>query len=232
MADEFDDFIDANAGGAGDFDAFGLDGGADGGFSMEDLGSGDLGADLGGMPTDLAAMPADMPLDMDMPADAGLDMPADPMEAMELPADTGLAAPAPAMDAGFGGGYGEPVQGDVFADPTPLQLWEQERVTILAEREAASDVKKQEVVAAAAEQLAKFYAARDEKIAATKKQNREDAERSTATMTQLMEHGTKWEKVDKLCDLKPKQDKKSGTERMRKLLITLKNEVKEEEKTA
>merc|ERR1712070_454430 len=114
-------------------------------------------------------------------------------------------------------------------EPTPLQLWEEKRATVLEERESASEQKKQDALQRAAEEFARYLEIRGKRIEETKKAHRDEAARQAESLEKLMAHGTKWAKVEKLVNLKPNKEKSfTKTERMRKLLITLKNERKEQ----
>jgi hypothetical protein len=106
-----------------------------------------------------------------------------------------------------------------------LNEWEAQRIEVLAAREEESRKRKEEVRVRADTDLAAFYSRRDEKIAKTKSQNREDEKQRAASTARLNESGGKWEKIYSLCDLAPKQNAKGErTDRMRKLLVSLKHD--------
>lgn len=76
-------------------------------------------------------------------------------------------------------------------------------------------------------ELADFYRVRDDAVKKSMAVNRSEERNTKADIKNTMENGTQWEKVAKFCDLKPKIEGKGGvqkTDRMRRLLLTLKNE--------
>jgi len=109
--------------------------------------------------------------------------------------------------------------------PTPLQLWEQERDKLLAERREQASKEKQQFLQQAQEESKKFYSDRDDKLEKTKKANRAEERQNRTEIKALFESGSQWEKVAKLVNLQPKvADKNAASriDRMRKLLIQLK----------
>jgi len=113
---------------------------------------------------------------------------------------------------------------------TAYTAWEAERKKVLAERQAKADQDKQIILAKAKEDIEKSYAQREDKIAKTKSQNREDEKNFRTDMESLMKYGNQWEKVGKLVNLAPQKTESAGKhDRMRKLLSSLKNEKKNDE---
>lgn len=115
----------------------------------------------------------------------------------------------------------------VAAGPTPLTQWQERRAQLLAERRAKAANDKAAAVAKAQEELGKFNATREDRIAKTKELNRVDEVNYRKDMEALMAHGARWEKVNKLVNLAPKPGEKAGgqkRERFRKLLLVLKNQ--------
>mmetsp|Transcript_16939 Transcript_16939/g.41627 ORF Transcript_16939/g.41627 Transcript_16939/m.41627 type:complete len:114 (-) Transcript_16939:260-601(-) len=100
--------------------------------------------------------------------------------------------------------------------------WELQRNEVLRKRSQAENKKKKETLVKAESDLTKFYADRDSnrKVAAAAAQDEEKNKHDDHT--NLIKNGTKWEKVGRLIDLKPSSEK-MHRERMRKLLLLLKN---------
>jgi len=112
---------------------------------------------------------------------------------------------------------------DLFAPPTVLSKWEAQRKLVLEDRIRKAEAAKVQAQQDAKEEIAKFYAQRQETLLRNQTTNREEEKNTKADMEALMKGGTLWEKVAKLANLQPKgQDGK--TARMRKLLIQLKND--------
>jgi len=113
------------------------------------------------------------------------------------------------------------------AKDSPLSQWQERRAVILSERKAKAQSDKASAVAKAREELAKFNAAREDRIAKSKEANRSDETNNRKDMEALMAHGARWEKVNKLVNLAPKPGEKAGgqkRERFRKLLLLLKSQ--------
>lgn len=119
-------------------------------------------------------------------------------------------------------------------EETAYTAWEKDRAKILSERAAKADDTKKELLKQAKEDLDKFYADLEGRIAKTQKQNRIDEKNYKQDLQALMAHGSKWEKVAKFTNLTARTADKPGSvsrvDRMRKLLITLKAQ-KEEQKS-
>lgn len=81
-------------------------------------------------------------------------------------------------------------------------------------------------MAAAKQDIAKFLAARDERIAQRKIENRAEEKAAAAATKQVMGYGQNamFEKIGKLVDTSAKgNEKRPGVDRFRKLLIQLKS---------
>lgn len=112
--------------------------------------------------------------------------------------------------------------------PSPLSVWEAKRAQVLADKSAKEEAAKNENIATAKQEIAKSYSARTERVNANKTNNEMDEKTLKAEMSQLMAHGTLWEKVAKLVNLQPKANEKraQSVDRMRRLLIQMKNDSK------
>jgi len=115
---------------------------------------------------------------------------------------------------------------------TALSRWEEKRAAILKERQEKAQADKDELLLKAKEELDAFYVKRNAEIDKSKKVNRQDEKNEAKEMATLMESGTRWQKVNKLIDTKPKKDPKEAakTDRMRLLLIQLKGQKDPDEK--
>jgi len=111
-------------------------------------------------------------------------------------------------------------------EESPQSIWEKKRAQVLAERQAKADEAKRALLLTAKDEVTKFYAARDDKVAKTKAENRVDEKTTRAEMASLMSSGANmWEKVAKLVNVTPKANEKrtAAVDRMRGLLIKLKS---------
>jgi len=117
---------------------------------------------------------------------------------------------------------------DTNGAPSPLSVWEAKRSQVLADKAAKEEAAKNENIATAKQEIAKSYATRTERVNANKTNNEVDEKTLKADMSQLMAHGTLWEKVAKLVNLQPKANEKraQSVDRMRRLLIQMKNDSK------
>lgn len=113
---------------------------------------------------------------------------------------------------------------DTPKGPTPYQLWEAKRAEVLAERAAKAADAKRAMAAAGKEEIAKFYAARTDRIASQKKQNRLDEQSAKAEAANVREHGAQWDKISRQINTAPKANEKRNVDRFRKLLLSLKND--------
>ncbi len=108
-----------------------------------------------------------------------------------------------------------------------LAKWEAERAIALQAKADAERAAKAENVAKANEEREAFAKKFEESITRAKATNRAEEKQWRSDFEQTNKSGTDWEKVAKYCDLKPRPDTKTNpakTERMRKLLVQLKNE--------
>jgi len=105
---------------------------------------------------------------------------------------------------------------------------------VLAERRQKAEEQKAATLVQSKQDVTSFYAAREDRIKNAKKQNRTDETNSKKEYEALMQFGTRWEKVNRLINIQPKpSDKTAGRlDRMRKLLIQLKQVKDEDEKKA
>jgi hypothetical protein len=114
---------------------------------------------------------------------------------------------------------------------TALQSWEIKKEKELGRKRNEQEKLFKENLLAGGKELQEFQKKRKahtEKIHAT---NRSEEKDNLQQLQDTLKNGTEWEKVAKFCDLKPKYDAKvaaqpQNTERMRTLLIDLKNEKK------
>jgi len=118
----------------------------------------------------------------------------------------------------------KPVVDEGPKGPTPYSLWEQKRQQILADKQAKADEAKKAIALTAKDEIAKFYNQRTERIAQNKQQNRIDEKTLKAEIATLFQFGQQWEKVGKLINIAPKANEKRTVDRMRKLLLALKND--------
>jgi len=134
--------------------------------------------------------------------------------------------PGPDPEPELGGQHGGDVKQEEDKTPTPYSIWEQKRADVLKARQDKADADKADLVLKAKDELKNFYSSREEKLEKTKKQHRQDEASEAKETAALMESGTRWQKVNKLVDLKPKKDhaESQRTERFRNLLIQLKNQ--------
>jgi len=109
---------------------------------------------------------------------------------------------------------------------TPLSRWEVEREKTLRGRAEKADADKAEALIKAKEEIKKFYDERNSKVDNNKKRNRQDEKNEKRDMSELMAGGTRWQKVNKLVDTKPKKDHQENqrTDRQRLLISKLKTE--------
>eukprot|EP00456_Euglypha_rotunda_P063604 TRINITY_DN5386_c0_g1_i10.p1 TRINITY_DN5386_c0_g1~~TRINITY_DN5386_c0_g1_i10.p1 ORF type:complete len:183 (-),score=40.31 TRINITY_DN5386_c0_g1_i10:117-665(-) len=115
---------------------------------------------------------------------------------------------------------------------TPLSRWEEKRAVILKERQEKAQADKDELLLKAKEELDAFHEKRKQDIEKIKKTNRQEEKTEAKDMAVLMETGTRWQKVNKMVDLKPKKDPKEAakTDRMRVLIGQLKTQKDPDEK--
>lgn len=138
--------------------------------------------------------------------------------------DGGSSSNAGAFDS-FSGAEVEVKEEEAAA----LAKWEKERAQVLRERADKAAADKQAAIDQAKEEISKFYADQQAALERQKKINRGDEKNYRTDMKTTFESGARWEKVGKLISTQPKANEKAGTarvERMRKLLIQLKQEKK------
>ncbi len=113
-------------------------------------------------------------------------------------------------------------ESDVYAK------WQTTHEKALQAKAAALRAEKDKQNQAAKDELAAFYAKRDAAIKRQKAANVSNEKQWRSDINETNATGTQWQKVAKYCDLKPKAEGKGGqaskTERMRKILTSLKNE--------
>lgn len=105
--------------------------------------------------------------------------------------------------------------------------WESEHRSALMEKRNKARAEKEKLLENAKADIEKFYNERKEKQNNIKTQNKENEQNYFSEMGDLMQYGDPWEKVGRLVNLTPKPNEKPGTskvDRMRGLLIQLKNE--------
>jgi len=160
--------------------------------------------------------------------DAGDDDGADSGEQFKDNKSAPLFSDLPEGDGGDGSASLDQPQEEVkeAKGPTPLSLWEEKRNEILHARQEKADQDKAELLLRAKEELKGFYEKREAKVEKDKKQNRQDEKSESKDYATLMESGTRWQKVNKLVDLRPKKDHAEAqkTDRMRLLLTQLKTQ--------
>jgi len=110
-----------------------------------------------------------------------------------------------------------------------IAQWEADHSAALADKREKARKAKEELLEQARTNIEKFYSERKQKQESIKAQNKENEQGYFSEMKDLMQHGAPWEKVGRLVNLAPKANEKPGTSkvnRMRQLLIQLKNEKK------
>jgi len=114
-----------------------------------------------------------------------------------------------------------------YDDNAAIKEWEEKHRETLLQKRNAARAEKEKLLEKAKEDIEAFYEERKKKKATIKIQNKEAEENYFSEMKDLMEFGAAWEKVGRLVNLTPKSNEKPGTskvDRMRTLLIQLKNE--------
>lgn len=109
-------------------------------------------------------------------------------------------------------------------EPEKIRKWREEQKQRLAEKDREEELKKEELRQQARKELEDWFRQTEESIAKTKAAARQ-AEKQTAALENggMMEPGTEWERIAKLCDFNPKVNK-SGRDvsRMRSIYLHLK----------
>merc|ERR1712198_57911 len=109
----------------------------------------------------------------------------------------------------------------VDEEPSVLSLWQEQRRKTLQERADKEAQQKKEAVAKAQEELQKFYEDREKTINAAKEENAKTEKQPKEEMAAVFKSGSIWEQVAKMVSLTSTE--KGGPDRMRSLLIQLKN---------
>jgi len=115
------------------------------------------------------------------------------------------------------------------AEESALSKWKEQREVVLRERRDKAREEKERQQEIAKGELETMHSQRKARLEAVKKQNREEEKNWHSEMTNTMEFGSDWEKVTKLVNLTTPKGEKPGSskvDRMRALLIQLKNEKK------
>lgn len=116
------------------------------------------------------------------------------------------------------------VNANANVEPEKIRKWREEQKKRLAEKDREEERKKEELREQARRELEDWFRQTEESIAKTKAAARQ-AEKQSAAMENgdMMEPGTEWERIAKLCDFNPKINK-SGRDvsRMRSIYLHLK----------
>jgi len=157
---------------------------------------------------------------------AGTDMASDPLA---LAGDE-----MPINDIGDIGDIGDSVNASLeikdgleLDDSSAIGKWEAEHRSALMDKRNKARAEKEKLLEKAKTDIENFYNERSKKQENIKTQNKENEQNYFTEMSDLMEYGAPWEKVGRLVNLTPKPNEKPGTskvDRMRRLLIQLKNE--------
>lgn len=123
------------------------------------------------------------------------------------------------------------VKEELEVEESKLGNWENEHRKLLMEKRNAARAKKEELLEKAKTDIEKFYKERQEKKENARLRNKDNEKKYFQDMTDLMQYGAAWEKVGRLVNLASKPNEKPGSskvDRMRRLLIQLKNEKKQD----
>lgn len=139
----------------------------------------------------------------------------------------------PSLDADLGmNNLGLDENKEVLLEEKEVDLigeWEREHRAMLLEKRTKGRQEKEAILERARESIEEFYKNLEEKQQNIKSANREAEENAKQELIDVMQHGDAWEKVGRLINLTPKPNEKPGSSkvnRMRGLLIQLKNEKK------
>lgn len=107
--------------------------------------------------------------------------------------------------------------------------WDEKKARQLAARKESQQKGLQQNIAQGKRELEDFQSKRTTHTNKLKATNRTEEKETRSELESTLQNGSEWEKVAKYCDLKPKHDPKiatlpNNTERMRTLLIDLKND--------
>jgi len=107
-------------------------------------------------------------------------------------------------------------------EPEKIRLWREQQATRLEEKDAAEETKKLELRDQAKKELEEWYKHHNELISKNKAANR-NAEKELVAEADVVEPGTEWERIARLCDFNPKASKHSkDVSRMRSIILQLK----------
>jgi len=118
-------------------------------------------------------------------------------------------------------------------EPTVLSVWLESRNQILEEKRAKEKEEQEALQKQSKTDLQKFHDDRKRRIEDAKKQNRTKEQQLREDLQSVFEYGTVWEQVARMVNLQEATDKRGPSgdqERMRNLLIQLKNEKKPADK--
>lgn len=111
-------------------------------------------------------------------------------------------------------------------EPAKIKKWREEQMKRLELKDEEEEKKKDELRIAAKKELEEWYKHHEEQIAKNKAANREaakNAEKDLVAEADVVEPGTEWERIAKLCDFNPKASKHSkDVSRMRSIILQLK----------
>jgi hypothetical protein len=149
-----------------------------------------------------------------------------------MPAEDDLPSPSAedvfGLDDGSSNLHADAFVAQVETGGSAYAKWEKEHEKALIAKAEKQRAEKQQIAADAKKELEDFHAKREAKIKKNMGINRSEEKQMKAELAQTNATGSEWEKVAKYCDLKPKQEGKGGqtakNERMRKLIVSLKNE--------
>jgi hypothetical protein len=108
-------------------------------------------------------------------------------------------------------------------EPTFLSVWLEQRMKELGQRRIDENETKDRLLTEAQETLEQFHMDRAAKIEARQKDNRMKEESLREDLMSTFQHGTIWEQVGKMVNLQEQTDESQQSNRMRSLLIHLKN---------
>lgn len=107
-------------------------------------------------------------------------------------------------------------------EPDSLRKWKAEQAELIAVRDQEAETKRQEWKAEAAKELDSWHSKQEEVLTKNKAGNRE-AQEVFLKDIQEAKPGQQWEKICKLCDFNPKNNRNTkDTARMRSIFLQLK----------
>lgn len=125
-----------------------------------------------------------------------------------------VAAPVPQVQLGD---LGVDSQSEKYA------IWRREQAETLAKKENDGRLAKEEIKETARADMQRYMSDRQERLSKIRDKNRQEERNRVEAMNTVMQHGSPWEKVGQLVNL-GNVEKGSMVDRMRSLLIQLKNE--------